>query len=89
MYGCCSTECATIIHLRRRAKAIRKGIKNEIRFSKRKIRQATFQNNADPLAAIPDLTELAKRKPVAKKAVKIKKNTGKGAHFSKSNVGQF
>jgi hypothetical protein len=29
--------------LERRAKAIRKGIKNEIRFSKRKIRQAAFQ----------------------------------------------
>jgi UPF0176 protein len=48
----------------------------------------TFQNNADPLAAIPDLTELAKR-TCCKKAVKIKKNTGKGTHFSKSNVGQF
>jgi UPF0176 protein len=42
------------------------------------------------LAAIPDLTELAKRKPVAKKAVKIKKNTlVKALIFFKKNVGQF
>jgi hypothetical protein len=42
------------------------------------------------LAAIPDLTELAKRKPVAKKAVKIKKNTlVKALTFPESNVGQF
>ena len=50
-----------------------------------------FKNNADPLAPIPDLTEMAKRKTVAKKVVKIKKEyLGRGAHFfPKSNVGQF
>jgi UPF0176 protein len=93
MYGCCSAECATIIHLpEEEQKAIRRGIKNGNKiFKKGKSDKLLFKNNADPLAAIPDLTELAKRKPVAKKAVKIKKEyLGKGAHFfPKSNVGQF
>nr|WP_309755028.1 rhodanese-related sulfurtransferase [Flavobacterium sp.] len=93
MYGCCSTECATIIHLpEEEQKAIRRGIKNGNKiFKKGKSDKLIFKNNTDPLAAIPDLTELAKRKPVAKKAVKIKKEyLGKGDHFfPKSNVGQF
>ncbi|MFV8351921.1 rhodanese-related sulfurtransferase [Flavobacterium sp. XS2P14] len=93
MYGCCSTECATIIHLpEEEQKAIRRGIKNGNKiFKKGKSDKLLFKNNTDPLAAIPDLTELAKRKPAAKKAVKIKKEyLGKGAHFfPKSNVGQF
>ncbi|MFV8333229.1 rhodanese-related sulfurtransferase [Flavobacterium sp. GSP14] len=93
MYGCCSTECATIIHLpEEEQKSIRKGIKNGNKiFKKGKSDKLLYKNNADPLAAIPDLIELAKRKPVAKKAVKIKKEyLGKGAHFfPKSNVGQF
>jgi hypothetical protein len=63
MYGCCSTECATIIHLK---KSKSHSIKNEIRFSKRG-KSELLKNNADPLAAIPT-TELAKRKPVAKKS---------------------
>ncbi len=93
MYGCCSAECATIIHLpEEEQKAIRRGVKNGNKiFKKGKSDKLLFKNNADPLAAIPDLTELAKRKPTAKKAVKIKKEyLGKGAHFfPKSNVGQF
>jgi UPF0176 protein len=47
-------------------KPFAEGLKMEIRFSKEK--KLLFKNNADPLAAIPDLTELAKRKPVAKKS---------------------
>ncbi|MBB1193041.1 rhodanese-related sulfurtransferase [Flavobacterium sp. SOK18b] len=93
MYGCCSAECATIIHLpEEEQKAIRRGIKNGNKiFKKGKSDKLLFKNNADPLAAIPDLSELAKIKPIAKKAVKIKKEyLGKGAHFfPKSNVGQF
>jgi hypothetical protein len=38
----------------------------EIRFSKKENLTSLFKNNADPLAAIPDLTELAKRKPAKK-----------------------
>ncbi len=93
MQGCCSVECVTVIHLpEEEQKAIRRGIKNGNKiFKKGKSDKLLFKNNADPLAAIPDLTELAKRKPVAKKAVKIKKQyLGKGAHFfPKSNIGQF
>ncbi|WP_144893497.1 oxygen-dependent tRNA uridine(34) hydroxylase TrhO [Flavobacterium tiangeerense] len=93
MYGCCSAECATIIHLpEEEQKAIRRGVKNGNKiFKKGKSDKLLFKNNTDSLAAIPDLTELAKRKPVAKKAAKIKKEyLGKGAHFfPKSNVGQF
>ena len=93
MYGCCSTECATIIHLpEEEQKAIRRGIKNGNKiFKKGKSDKLLFKNNADPLAAIPDLTEIAKRKPALKKVAKIKKQyIGKGMHFfPKANIGQF
>ena len=93
MQGCCSVECTTIIHLpEEEQKAIRSGVKNGNKiFKKGKSEKLLFKNNTDPLAAIPDLTELAKRKPALKKVTKIKKQyIGKGMHFfPKANIGQF
>jgi hypothetical protein len=53
MYGCCSTECATIIHLLKR-RAYEKRIKNGNKIFKKENQISCFsKNNADPLAAIP------------------------------------
>jgi hypothetical protein len=63
MYGCCSTECATIIHLKK-SKPFERNKKNKI-FKKGKSDKLLFKMQ-NPLYS--DLTELAKRKPVAKKS---------------------
>jgi len=93
MEGCCSTECVTVIHLpEEEQKAIRRGIKNGNKiFKKGKSDVLTFKNNQDPLAGIPNLTELTKAKSILKKEVKIKKQyIGKGTHFfPKSSIAQF
>ncbi|WP_394774567.1 rhodanese-related sulfurtransferase [Flavobacterium sp.] len=93
MEGCCSTECVTIIHLpEEEQKAIRRGIKNGNKiFKKGKSDVLTFKNNQDPLAAVPNLSDMVKSKTVAKKEVKIKKQyIGKGTHFfPKPSIGQF
>ena len=93
MHGCCSAECVTTIHLpEEEQKAIRRGIKNGNKiFKKGKSDVLTFKNNQDPLASIPNLSELIKSKPLAKKEVKIKKQyLGKGTHFfPKPSIAQF
>ena len=93
MHGCCSTECVTVIHLpEEEQKAIRRGVKNGNKiFKKGKSDVLTFKNNQDPLANVPNLSELIKSKPFLKKEVKIKKQyLGKGTHFfPKTNIAQF
>ncbi|WP_166921335.1 oxygen-dependent tRNA uridine(34) hydroxylase TrhO [Flavobacterium poyangense] len=93
MEGCCSTDCVSVIHLpEEEQKAIRRGIKNgNMIFKKGKSAVLTFKNNLDPLAAVPNLTDLVKTKTVTKKQPKIKKQyIGKGTHFfPKPSIGQF
>jgi UPF0176 protein len=91
--GCCSAECVSVIHLpEEEQKAIRRGIKNgNMIFKKGKSDVLTFKNNLDPLAAVPNLTDLVKSKTSVKKEPKIKKQyIGKGTHFfPKPSIGQF
>ncbi|MCV9927917.1 rhodanese-related sulfurtransferase [Flavobacterium sp. LS1R49] len=93
MEGCCSAECVSIIHLpEEEQKAIRRGITNGNKiFKKGKSDVLTFKNNQDPLAAIPNLSDLVKSKNLAKKEPKVKKQyIGKGTHFfPKPSIGQF
>lgn len=99
MEGCCSTECESVINLpEEEQKAIRRGIKNGNKiFKKGKSDVLTFKNNQDPLAGIPNLSELVESKiarrvaTVLKKEIKIKKQyIGKGTHFfPKPSIGQF
>ena len=99
MEGCCSSTCVDIIHLtEEEQKAVRRGIKNgNMIFKKGKSDVLTFKNNQDPLASVPNLTELAAAKTarrvatVLKKETKIKKQyIGKGTHFfPKPSVAQF
>lgn len=93
MQGCCSTECVTVIHLpEEEQKAIRRGIKNGNKiFKKGKSEVLTFKNNQDPLANVPNLSDLIKSKPLLKKEIKIKKQyIGKGTHFfPKPSIAQF
>ncbi|MBP4141082.1 rhodanese-related sulfurtransferase [Flavobacterium sp. P4023] len=99
MEGCCSSACVDIIHLpEEEQKAVRRGIKNgNMIFKKGKSEVLTFKNNQDPLALVPNLTELAETKTarrvatVLKKETKIKKQyIGKGTHFfPKPSVAQF
>ncbi|MFH7016089.1 rhodanese-related sulfurtransferase [Flavobacterium sp. FlaQc-47] len=93
MEGCCSAECVSVIHLpEEEQKAIRRGIKNgNMIFKKGKSDVLTFKNNLDPLAAVPNLTDLVKSKTSVKKEPKIKKQyIGKGTHFfPKPSIGQF
>ena len=99
MEGCCSSACVDIIHLpEEEQKAVRRGIKNgNMIFKKGKSDVLTFKNNQDPLAAVPNLTELAETKTarrvatVLKKEIKVKKQyIGKGTHFfPKPSVAQF
>jgi len=89
MEGCCSSECATIIHLpEEEQKAIRRGIKNGNKiFKKGKSDVLTFKNNSESHGLfVPE-----KPKPAAKKEPKIKKiYIGKGIHFyPKANIAQF
>ena len=99
MEGCCSATCVDVIHLpEEEQKAVRRGIKNgNMIFKKGKSDVLTFKNNQDPLASVPNLTELAAAKTarrvatVLKKETKIKKQyIGKGTHFfPKPSVAQF
>ena len=99
MEGCCSATCVDVIHLpEEEQKAVRRGIKNgNMIFKKGKSDVLTFKNNQHPLAAVPNLTELAATKTtrrlatVLKKETKIKKQyIGKGTHFfPKPSVAQF
>jgi UPF0176 protein len=93
MQGCCSVECVTVIHLpEEEQKAIRRGIKNGNKiFKKGKSDVLTFKNNHDPLANVPNLSDLIKSKPLPKKEPKIKKQyIGKGTHFfPKPSIAQF
>ena len=99
MEGCCSSTCVDVIHLPEdEQKAVRRGIKNgNMIFKKGKSDVLTFKNNQDPLAAVPNLTELVATKTarrvatVLKKETKIKKQyIGKGTHFfPKPSVAQF
>jgi UPF0176 protein len=66
----------------------------EIKYLKGKSDVLTFRNRAtyyDPLAAVPNLSDLIKSKAVSKKVPKsIKQYIGKGTHFySKLSVGEF
>lgn len=93
MHGCCSTECIEVIHLpEEEQKAIRRGVKNGNKiFKKGKSDVLTFKNNVDPLASIPNLSDLVKSKPIIKKEPKIRKQIiGRGTHFyPKASIGQF
>ena len=99
MEGCCSSTCVDVIYLpEEEQKAVRRGIKNgNMIFKKGKSDVLTFKNNQDPLASVPNLTELAAAKTarrvatVLKKETKIKKQyIGKGTHFfPKPSVAQF
>jgi len=89
MEGCCSAECATIIHLpEEEQKAIRRGIKNGNKiFKKGKSDVLTFKNDIESHGVfIAD-----EPKPEAKKELKIKKiYIGKGTHFfPKPSIAQF
>jgi UPF0176 protein len=89
MEGCCSSECASIIHLpEKEQKAIRRGIKNGNKiFKKGKSEVLTFKNNLESHG-----TFIADRpKLVVKKEPKVKKQyIGKGTHFyPKPSIGQF
>jgi UPF0176 protein len=89
MEGCCSSECASIIHLpEEEQKAIRRGIKNGNKiFKKGKSEVLTFKNNLESHG-----TFIADRpKLVVKKEPKVKKQyIGKGTHFyPKPSIGQF
>ena len=89
MEGCCSAECATIIHLpEEEQKAIRQGIKNGNKiFKKGKSDVLTFKNNEKIHSAFV----AAEPKKTVKKEPKI--NTiyiGKGIHFfPKPSIAQF
>jgi UPF0176 protein len=89
MEGCCSSDCATVIHLpEEEQKAIRRGIKNGNKiFKKGKSEVLTFKNNTE--SHVVFIAE--KPKPIAKKEPKVKKQyIGKGIHFyPKATVGQF
>ena len=89
MEGCCSTECATIIHLpEEEQKSIRRGIKNGNKiFKKGKSEVLTFKNNTESQATF--LAE--KPKKLVEKEPKIKKQyVGKGTHyFPKPSIAQF
>ena len=89
MEGCCSTECATVIHLpEEEQKAIRRGIKNGNKiFKKGKSEVLTFKNNIESHSVFV----AEEPKPAAKKKLKVKKQyIGKGTHFyPKVNIGQF
>jgi UPF0176 protein len=89
MEGCCSAECATIIHLpEEEQKAIRRGIKNGNKiFKKGKSDVLTFKNNIESHGVF--IAE--EPKPEVKKEPKIKKiYIGKGTHFfPKATIGQF
>ena len=95
MHGCCSAECVEIIHLpEEEQKAIRRGVKNGNKiFKKGKSDVLLFKNNHDPLADVPNLSDLIKSKPLPKKEVKIKikkQYIGKGTHFfPKPSIAQF
>jgi UPF0176 protein len=93
MHGCCSVECVSVIHLpEEEQKAIRRGVKNGNKiFKKGKSDVLTFKNNHDPLANVPNLSDLIKSKPLPKKEAKIKKQyIGKGTHFfPKPSIAQF
>lgn len=89
MEGCCSAECATVIHLpEEEQKAIRRGIKNGNKiFKKGKSDVLTFKNNEETHGVfVAD-----KPKTVLKKEQKVKKiYIGKGTHFfPKPSIGQF
>ena len=89
MEGCCSAECATVIHLpEEEQKAIRRGIKNGNKiFKKGKSDVLTFKNNIESHGVF--IAE--EPKPEVKKEPKIKKiYIGKGIHFyPKANIAQF
>ena len=89
MEGCCSTECATIIHLPdEEQKAIRRGIKNGNKiFKKGKSDVLTFKNNMESHAVFV----AEEQKFAVKKEPKLKKiYIGKGTHFfPKANIAQF
>ena len=89
MEGCCSAECATIIHLpEEEQKAIRSGIKNGNKiFKKGKSDVLTFKNNSNknPVATIKDAKTVQNTTPKIKKTY-----LGKGIHYyPKSGVAQF
>jgi UPF0176 protein len=89
MEGCCSTECATVIHLpEEEQKAIRRGIKNGNKiFKKGKSDVLTFKNNMESHGVFV----AEQPKPAAKNEPKIKKQyIGKGTHFyPKASIAQF
>jgi UPF0176 protein len=89
MEGCCSTECATIIHLpEEEQKTIRRGIKNGNKiFKKGKSDVLTFKNNIETHSIFVS----EEPKPEAKKEPKINKiYIGKGTHFfPKATIAQF
>ena len=99
MEGCCSSTCVDVIHLpEEEQKAVRRGIKNgNMIFKKGKSDVLKFKNNQDPLASVPNLTELAETKTARRVATVLKKETnikkqyiGKGTHFfPKPSVAQF
>jgi UPF0176 protein len=89
MEGCCSAECATVIHLpEEEQKAIRRGIKNGNKiFKKGKSDVLTFKNNIETHSVFVS----EEPKSEVKKEPKIKKQyIGKGTHFfPKPSIAQF
>ena len=89
MEGCCSAECATIIHLpEEEQKVIRSGIKNGNKiFKKGKSEVLTFKNNSKehPIATIKEIKKVQNTIPKIKKTY-----LGKAIHYyPKSGIGQF
>ena len=89
MEGCCSAECATIIHLpEEEQKAIRSGIKNGNKiFKKGKSDVLTFKNNSknQPVSITKETVTIRNTSPKIKKTY-----LGKAIHYyPKSVVAQF
>jgi UPF0176 protein len=80
-------DCIDVIHLPEEERT-RKGSRMEIKYLKGKSDVLTFRNRAtyyDPLAAVPNLSDLIKSKAVSKKVPKsIKQYIGKGSFLFKT-----
>jgi UPF0176 protein len=80
MEGCCSTTCINVIHLPKKSKkAIRRGIKRQYDFQKRKSDVLTFKT----IKKVTEHLWRGSKKPIIKE-VKEKQYIGKEPTFSKT-----
>jgi UPF0176 protein len=72
MEGCCSKDCIDVIHLPEEERQ-HAGSRMEIKYLKGKSDVLTFRNRAtyyDPLAAVPNLSDLINQKQCLKKCLR-------------------